>query len=246
MRDDMFEVIIEKPRFESRARYSRGLRRRDAVELRRDPESLAFAAPMKTRRASKSLNENLSPLSRYLERQVNRPWNKVWSEISAKLKPDSTVQQHVRDHVGDFVAIRTSFKDGAVWVGEPGVFGNRPLKLTESRTRLYVDPRSGLLRRNKHAKTWKQRLAAQYFERHRRMREIAPNLQAHRFDGRGWWEVMLAPTNLYPYVIVRLGIDVVLSAGFSTLMPDVLYGRRGVYAIAKRQMSKREIARLLR
>jgi hypothetical protein len=52
------------------------------------------------------LNENLNPLRRYLESQVGRPWDKVYSEIAARLRADNTVQQHVRDHLEDFVAIR--------------------------------------------------------------------------------------------------------------------------------------------
>src|ERR1700689_2535694 len=116
MRDDMSEIIIERPRHNSRARYPRKLRRSDAGASRRDPESLAFVAGMTPRRLGyvnyKILNENLAPLRRYLEAQVNRPWNKVWSEISSKLKPSSTVQQHVRDHIGDFVAVKTFIKDG--------------------------------------------------------------------------------------------------------------------------------------
>lgn len=39
---------------------------------------------------SKVLNENLTPLRRYLERQVGRPWNKVYSEIAVGLKVTST------------------------------------------------------------------------------------------------------------------------------------------------------------
>jgi hypothetical protein len=56
--------------------------------------------------SAKELNENLSPLRRYLERQVGRPWNKVYSEIAEHLRPDNVVQQHVRDHLRNFVAFQ--------------------------------------------------------------------------------------------------------------------------------------------
>ena len=65
---------------------------------------------------TKTLNENLNPLKRYLASQVGRPWRKVYSEISEHLKPTSTVQQHVRDHLQDFVATKTRMKGGAVVV----------------------------------------------------------------------------------------------------------------------------------
>jgi hypothetical protein len=247
MREDMFEVIIERPRVNSRARYPRRLRRQDSNGARHDPESLSFASAMKPHGAAKYLNENLAPLRRYLERQVNRPWDKVWSEIAAKLKPNSTVQQHVRDHVGDFIALKTFVRDGVVWVaGDLPFLYNRLCPLAQSRVKLYVDPRSGLLRRNKYAKTWRQKKAAEIRERSQRMREIAPNVQVHCLGERGWWEVVLAPTILHPAQIKSDGIDVVLNSGLSGLQPDVLYGRTGVYAIAKRQLSKQEIARLTR
>jgi len=240
MRDDMFEVIIERPRHASRARFPRKLRRRDAVATRHDPERLGFLAGIGL--TDKSLNENLAPLRRYLERQVNRPWDKVWSEICAKLKPSSTVQQHVRDHIGDFVAIKTFMKDGAVWIGDAFLTTPQPLK--GSRLRLYVDPRSGLLRRNEHFQTLKQYYAAKVRERAQRMREVSPTVQIHRFGKHGWWEVVLAPTRFTRHNIKNNGVDVVYRAGFSNLSPANLYGREGVYAIAKRQLSKKEIARL--
>jgi hypothetical protein len=240
MRDDMFEVIIERPRHKSRAGFPRKLRRRDAAATRREPERLGFVAGVGM--TDKSLSENLSPLRRYLERQVDRPWDKVWSEISAKLKPDSTVQQHVRDHVGDFVATKTFMKEGAVWIADAFLTSPEPLK--GSRLRLYVDPRSGLLRRNKYFQTRRQREATKVQERAQRMREVSPTVQIHRFGKHGWWEVVLAPTKFSRYNIKNNGVDVVYQSGFSNLMPHDLYGREGVYAIAKRQLSKREIARL--
>ena len=94
-------------------------------------------------------------------------------------------------------------------------------------------------------------------EKHRatRMREIAPDLQAHRLDDNCWWEVRLAPiptrTVTYPsrdgtreYKVREKFTDVVRSAKLSALPVDELYGRDGVYAVNKRQLSRREIANL--
>src|ERR1700728_1518397 len=187
MREDMSEVIIERPRYNSRAGYPRKMRRRDADATWRNPESLGFGAGIAAFGSSKSLNENLAPLRRYLERQVNRPWDKVWSEICANLKPSSTVQQHVRDHIADFVAIKTYMKDGAVYVAGRRLLDRHPHRLAQSNIELYVDPRSGLLRRNKYFKTYKQQKTALARELKQRMRETAPNVQAHRFGDRGWW-----------------------------------------------------------
>jgi hypothetical protein len=263
MREDMSEVIIERPRRGSRwMRHARRARRADPkVTAARDPEQLAFAIGLrraaKFGRTYKSLNENLAPLRRYLERQVDRPWNKVWSEISAHLKADSTVQQHVRDHVGDFVAMRTFMKDGEVWCqnrwGMP-----RPLK--ESWELLFVDPRSGLLRRNKlyrrHSRIKREADAAEARDRAKRMRELAPGRQVHLFGERGWWELTLAPivtrrvTETTASGETRVAYrndpytDIVYAASWTDLPPHEFYGRWDVHAVAKRQLSRAEITRL--
>ena len=262
MREDMFEVIIERPRHGHRMGHHRRARRMDAKVLTaRAPDLLLSKLGMqrsaKLGRSSKSLNENLAPLRRYLERQVNRPWDKVWSEISANLVAGSTVQQHVRDHVGDFVAIRTLMKDGTVFV--TGRYG-RPTPLRESHERLYVDPRTGILRKNKHYASWQKKRrderAAAAKHRATRMRELGDDLQAHKLDDNGWWEVRLAaiPTRKvsykgrdgapFEYNVRQKVTDVVVSAKLTKLPIAELYGRDDVYAIAKRQMSRREIADL--
>jgi hypothetical protein len=260
MREDMFEVIIERPRRGSRMGYRRRARRMDAkVDARRDPDGMAPQIGLgrwSLMGISKNLNENLAPLRRYLERQVNRPWDKVWSDISENLSTASTVQQHVRDHVGDFVAIRTLMQDGIVLV--TGRYG-QPMPLRESHQRLYVDPRTGILRKNKHYESWsrKHREMRAAAARHRatRMREVSQVIQAHRLDDNCWWEVRLAPipTRIVThrsqggtrhYLVREKFTDVVHSAKLSTLPVDELYGRDGVYAVNKRQLSRREIANL--
>jgi hypothetical protein len=260
----MDEVIVERPRPGSRwIKHVRRTRRIDPkVMLARDPDAIPLQIGVgrwtTMSRHWKSLNENLSPLRRYLEKQINRPWDKVWSEISANLSATSTVQQHVRDHIGDFVATRTFIEDGTIYVA--GRFGGTlggPRPLTDSHQPMYVDPRTGILRKNKHFRHGQKRrvkLADAARQRATRMREIAPDTQVHKFEERGWWEVKLAsmPIVRVPIPIGRLGYyetyasvtDVVLSAGLSVLPSEKLYGRAGVHAVSKRQLSRKEIAAL--
>jgi hypothetical protein len=202
----------------------------------------------------KRLNENLAPLKRYLEAQVDRPWNKVWSEISANLKPSNTVQQHVRDHIVDFVATKTSLRDGEIWIHERWA----PVRLKDSYTRLFVDPKSGLLRRNKHWRSWQSarraKREAEAKARAARMRVVSEKVQLHLFNDC-WWEVKLAkvPTAIQPVrsapgargVRVELPVDDALlhEAGTYESRKD-RYGRAGVYAASKRQLSKKEIRAL--
>jgi hypothetical protein len=101
MREDMAHVIVERPRIiDGRPRKGR------ARPLEEYPKQLGMRRSQRERGGDKSLNENLAPLRRFLERQVGRPWDKVFAEIAARLRADSTVQQHVRDHLKDFVAIK--------------------------------------------------------------------------------------------------------------------------------------------
>ena len=249
MRDDMHEVIVERPRWGHQMRHARRTRRVDPKRTTaHDPESLPFRIGLKRNaqlgRNTKSLSENLAPLRRYLERQVNRPWDKVWSEISANLKATNTVQQHVRDHVGDFVAIKTFVRDGVVWIANQRF--RRETLLADSHQLLYVDPRTGILRRNKHFRKYatrrREEADAEARERAHRMRERGPLLQLH-FMKECWWEVTLAP--FPPYRSDHPpGLDVVIDAGLTAMSAEKLYGQHRVYAVKKRQLTSAEIVKL--
>lgn len=246
MRDDMHEVIIERPRRGSRMSHVRRLGRVDPKRTTmHDPESLPLRIGLgraaQQNRRTKQFSDLLGPLRRYLARQVNRPWDKIWSEICKNLKAENPAQRHVRLHVHDFVAIDTSVRDGAVWVIDRW---GRADPLTAGYDELYVDPRTGILRRNKHHRRYSQRrkenAAAAARERAHRMREFSPFLQAHRLKDQ-WWEVTLAPV---PAAYHWRAHDVVIGAGLTHLPPHELYGRRGVYAVKRRQLNSTEIIRL--
>ncbi len=249
MRRDMPKVIVERPRSGAGKLRNRRPVRGDDELL---PSKIGVKRDARERGGYKMLNENLNPLKRYLERQVGRPWNKVWSEICENLKPTNTVQQHVRDHIPDFVSINTSLKDGEIWVQHRWSAG--PLK--DSHVKLFVDPKSGLLRRNKYWQSWnakkRQRLEAEAAAVAKRMRVVSPKRQLHLLDDGGWWEVTLARAparmperpaapGVRTYMNQDTAVDVVQDARLSPLGRSELYGRSDVYAVAKRQLSKKEM-----
>jgi hypothetical protein len=131
MREDMAKVIVERPRIKPRnARKGRS----GAIDDLPHREGMRRGHQL--RGETKSFNDNLAPLRRYLEAQVGRPWNKVYSEIAAGHHVDSTVQHHLRGHLRDFVDVAPrrglsgwdrAFRSG-LWI-QP----------------LYVDPVNGLL-----------------------------------------------------------------------------------------------------
>ena len=142
MRDDMFKVIVERPRcgrawaVKSKARYDR-LPERSHVTGRR----LALEVG-----STKGLNENLAPLKRYLHKQVGRPWDKVFSEICATLDTGSTVKQHVREHIEDFIMVKVGVAADGSFYGS-GHWGGKPLAPPMWWQELYVDPKDGLIKR---------------------------------------------------------------------------------------------------
>jgi hypothetical protein len=189
MRNDMAKIIVERPRGgRSWADTGRG-----KYKLDPDLKQIGVKKAVKIRGPYKSLNENLSPLKRYLMRQVGRPWDKVWSEICANLKPDSTVQQHVRDHIPDFVAIKTVLREGEVWIVQDGT----PFPLKKYPCMLYVHPKSGLLLRKRNCASSrtlrKAEQAARDAEVDQRRRIVDATRQYHLLNDGAWWEVTLAP-----------------------------------------------------
>jgi hypothetical protein len=237
MRHDMFKVIVEKPRLGSRVRWSTGTRRLLASE------DAPVKLGMRAGRHGKRSRDHLGPLRNFLVRQVGRPWNAVFSEICAVVDRRSTVQQHVLLHISNFVLIDTKLVDGEVCgPGHRSVF--TPLRdLPEE---LYVHPETGVLMRNdaRILRRQKQREVAKrkQAELDARRRELSPTEQLHRVEGV-WFSVRLAA------VPERHGearwdhLRRVLVSAKDYYAGEDLYGRRGVYAAAKRQLSARELRR---
>ena len=184
MREDMSRVIVERPRLGG----DRGRKGR-AVPLDDLPKQEGMRRPHVLADDSKMLNENLSPLRRYLERQVGRPWNKIYSEIAQHLRADNTVQQHVRDHLSDFVAIRPRRRSGALYTLGGGKEPYDRLWFEP----LYVDPKDGLLKRTDRLREAKARRRARPARSAPPDRiGLAPDRELRRIDGL-WLEVILAP-----------------------------------------------------
>ncbi len=136
MREDMFKVIVERPRRGSRMRNAK-IRHLSLDDGRKrvSGKRLAYGA--------KCLNENLAPLKRYLQKQRDRKWDDVFSEICEHLDTGSTVKMHVREHLEDFVMIKVRIdKDGRYW----GSDGYGPKPPNRWRADLYVCPKDGCLK----------------------------------------------------------------------------------------------------
>src|SRR5882724_11253407 len=134
MREDMYKVIVERPR---RGKAGDAA----AARLRKDFEG-PMRLGMRAGYGYRSLNENLAPLRRYLHAQIGRPWNKVFSEICAGIDRRNTVQQHIHQHIRDFIATDVAVREDSIF------------------QEFYVNPSSGLICRNKDYRSWRRRIAA--------------------------------------------------------------------------------------
>ncbi len=174
MRADMAKVIVERPRLKGWAwnkpkGYQRQLRR---CGEEGPPSREGIKARWQSR--TKSFNEHLGPLRRYLDKQVGRPWDKVYSEICAHIDRGSVVQKHVHTHIEQYVARNVILIDGVPCNGDGSFQYGKPLQQL-GYPHWYVCPRTGLLRR---VKLTSRKRKHQAQERrapglHRRQRHIA-------------------------------------------------------------------------
>jgi len=124
MRADMFKIIVERPRWASR--------HAPAVKLKKDTNfDRKFVGhkrhALEVAPYTKSLNENLAPLKRYLQKQRGRRWDDVFSEICKHLDTTSTVKMHVREHIEDFIVVRISVDRNGRWLGQQKWSGAQPI-----------------------------------------------------------------------------------------------------------------------
>lgn len=241
MREDMFKVIVERPRLVNSNGYSR-----DGRKFRNDenaPSRLGMKRGYTQR--PKRLNENLAPLKRYLEQQVDRPWDKVYSEIRATIDARSTVKHHILQHIGDFVAIDTR------WVETPDggkvfVRGRWPCDdalLEDADIELFVHPKTGILLRNRRFVSWDRRVREQREMKRAQervdRRDIDAQHQLQRIDGI-WYEVTLG---VLPAPRVQ-GNEILHDSCWDAVRKEWVSRQHGVanaYAVSKRQLGAKEL-----
>jgi hypothetical protein len=194
---------------------------------------------------TKWLNENLAPLVRFLHSRVGLPWDEVYSEISARISCRSAVQKHVLDHLRYFVAENVTL-DGDIPM-KIGPRGPEPVVSYGRRFEFYVHPRSGNLclappHSWKARSSWRQRKEAT----DPRRKVLSPDRELRRIQWI-WYEVTVAPIPKAP-VAREATYDVIeqtrlAGAPFQLGQRSNPLWSTGRYAVSKRQLSSREIAR---
>jgi hypothetical protein len=153
MRSDMSKIIVKRPRAyrgcraRKAPRYPRkAVSRRGCVKGDTQNENAPYTESMGRSYREKSLNENLSPLFRYLLKQVGRPWSTVYREICTFVKVRSAVQMHILQHVNQYVRNDLT-RDANGYLSAPD--GRMPFRAVQvdRYALLYVCPLTRLLRR---------------------------------------------------------------------------------------------------
>ena len=248
MRDDMYKVIVESPRSGSRMRTRDG-------RIFRESEDAPFKLGMKKGYGNrKYLNENLSPLKRWLQSQVNRPWTNVYAEICANIDRRNTVQEHIFSHIGDFVERNTSLREGRV--GYFSSWGGKWSDISESYAEMYVHPATGILLANRRRKTWRkvrdENRARAVAEERTVRRDLGEFEQLHRLEGV-WFHVVLESIALpvkrdgdlhYPRhwdVVSKREVSRDPNSVKTLQQLEKQYGKWSAFAVRKRQLSSAEL-----
>lgn len=243
MRDDMEKVLVESMREgRGRAHAHKGSRRRERERLDPDGEGGRQRFGMRWN-DDKHFGEHLGPLYRYLRTQVNRPWSKVYGELCAHLDRRNVVQNHLFQHIDGRVELETVWHDDEVWFRDWR--GMRPIG--ESRAEMFVHPRTGILLPNRarviEARRRKQERVAERVagSAHRRsgLPGMAADCQWQCVSGL-WFEVTLRPVGEAKVDDVLLKRPVCAS---DRELLRATYGRGDCHAVAKRQLSRKELQR---
>ncbi len=141
MRSDMFKVIVERPRWGASHASSPKLKRTKDYTIKNIGHK---RHALESTRYTKSFNENLAPLVRFLRSRRGQPWDSVFSEICATLDTGSTVKMHVRQHIEDFVVTRISIGRQGEWLFKGEVLGAEQRWFRQRD--FFVDPQDGVLK----------------------------------------------------------------------------------------------------
>ncbi len=240
MKKNMKNVLVDRPRSDSSHRCKKGFMR-----LLQRRSELPLREPMSPGRHGWDDNSRLfrAPLERFLRKQVGRLWDDVYSEICADAPANCALGRRLREEVSWLVETNVTVEGGEL-ICQP--YGYKV-------GGLYVHPETGLLclpapsprRRYKFRKDYEIVDV-----------EGADNRKYVRLDGL-WFKVELAPLPVSPAVVQTMPehkrFDVVSKLPFSGHERAEKHGNRfrnlwgaDVYACAKQQVGKKEIASLER
>lgn len=173
MRDDLNKVLCERERRGSSDHFKNYRKlKKFSGSIGEEGENLRAREGMKLRYGyhTKDLNENLNPLWGAVRKAAGKPWDKFYSELCKNFDKRSVINQHILQHLEQFVEIKNVIvEDGELYIRR-AYGGKTPIK--GSGVEYYVDPRDGILKKNKSMKTYKQRNAEVVAEREKQLHAV--------------------------------------------------------------------------
>jgi hypothetical protein len=243
MRADMGKVLVERPRITSWG-YAPGPAKGYRKRLQKcldagDSPPAREGIKRRYGHGTKSFNEHLGPLRRFLNSNVGRPWDKVYAEICKHVDRGNVVQKHILTHLFQYVVTNVILIDGQPCRGEAyACLYGQPLRTTHSYHQWYVCPKSGLLRRSRYVPRTRKRPGPP-------RRVVLNKTQMCLFVGGQWELVTVAP--LPGLTSQHRAFDVILKRHMNGWGGDSeasrFYGA-AVYAVARRPLSRKELRAL--
>ena len=192
MRDDLNKLLCERERHGHRNRF-KPYRRTKAFSPAADEDG--DNRPQRegiSRRygySRKSFNENLNPLKGQVRKAVGRPYGKFYSELCKIFDKRSVINQHILQHLKDYLSTDVYIgNDGQLWA-RVSPWPDAPLR-EAWRIEFYVDPRDGIIKKNKWHTSRRQHYARRPSKAEELSIEVDAYTQLRRVDG-SWYEVSL-------------------------------------------------------
>jgi transposase-like protein len=113
--------------------------KRNLYEHAKQKESMKFKHGGGTR----SFNDNLEPLQRFLASNVGKNWDKLYSELSKQLNKNTISGLHVFNHLFDFVYEKVVIDGKKVYYIKWGKYNE--LRSSERFPKFYINPKTGQL-----------------------------------------------------------------------------------------------------
>jgi hypothetical protein len=239
LRSDMAKVIVERPRYGGGVKTPKGYRRYlDSMPTKELPRRESMKQRW-TRHGTdpKELNENLTPLRRFLKSKVGKYWNKVHAEIREYVNTNSAVQARIMQHLWDYVCRSARIVNGEVLDAKGD-------KLW--REKFYVHPKTGiLLEVPRETPWWKQKKNVPECRNIEGCVYYEANSIWYELDVKPLPKTILVPPYGYPRPTPAVW-DIGMHDSITYWQLDrvrAFYGKL-VYTTTKRQLSKKEIRRL--
>ncbi len=159
MRSDLNKLLCERERSGHYKKYRSARRNKKFADWGEEGEKLPSNESMTYRHTrgrgdTKDFNENLSPLKGLVRSSVGRKYDTFYSELCQVFDKRSVINQHILQHLDDFLVKDIFLRDDQLWIGGRDYRAWEPLK--GSWVEHYVDPRDGIIKKNKHYRTYKQ------------------------------------------------------------------------------------------